>query len=129
MPARVDAVSMLQGLALGLLFTSAASRLKASPARSAGSVLLFRVVTMRADLLIGLTRQEIAALGAGAAVDRVAGRIAAEGQMTAWAYGSRRGTDGTQRLVPRHRVCLLRQDVLMVEAHEAALPVQPPPPA
>ncbi|WP_203074854.1 hypothetical protein [Falsiroseomonas ponticola] len=130
MPARIDTISMLQGLALGLLFTSAASRVSAARARSASnSPSLFRVVTMRGDLLIGLSRQDIAASGTGPEADRLAGRIAAEGSLTAWRYVTRRGADGTTRLAARDRVCLLRQDVLMLEPHASLLPVLPPPPA
>lgn len=128
MPARIDAVSMLQGLTLGLLFTAAIARLTASPARAAAAGLsLFRVVTMRGDVLIGLTRQDVADPDPDA--DRLARRIARDGQVTAWRYAPRRGPDGTTRLAPSGRVCLLRQDVLMLEAHEPTLPVLPPPAA
>ncbi len=128
MPARVDAVSMLQGLALGLLFTTAAARISATRTRAMpGGLSLFRVVTMRGDLLVGLARPDIPGSGTGPEADRLAGRIAAEGQVTAWRYVIRRGTDGAMRLVARDRVCLLRQDVLMLESHEPALPVLPPP--
>lgn len=128
MPARIDAVSMLQGLALGLLFTTAAARISATRARAAtGGLSLFRVVTMRGDMLIGLPRQDIPGSGTGPEADRLAGRIAAEGELTAWRYVVRRGADGTTRLVARDRVCLLRQDVLMLEPHAPAIPVLPPP--
>lgn len=126
MPARIDAVSMLQGLALGLLFTTAASRLGTDRAHAAGGgVVLFRVVTMRGDLLIGVLRQDLA--GSGAEVDRLAARFAQEGQVSAWRYLPRRGADGTTCLAARDQVCLLRQDVLMLEAQAPALPVLPPP--
>lgn len=132
MPARIDTVSMLQGLALGLIFTTAAARFTTPPARAAsGAHSVFRVVTMRGDVLIGLPRQGIAGCGtaqeAALEADRLARLIARDGRITAWRYLPRRGPDGATRLVSSDRVCLMREDVLMLELHESGLPVLPPP--
>lgn len=122
------ATGLLQGLAFGLLLTTATTRLEARPiVLPRNGVRLFRVVTMQEDVLVGLTPEELALLGSGPEVERLARRIATEGQLTAWRYVVARGSDGSMRLVARHRVAVLRQDALMVEPYAAALPVSPPP--
>ena len=122
------AVGLLEGLAVGLLMTTAASRIQARVAMPAeAGVRLFRIVTMREDVLLGLTVAEMAALGTGPEVERVARRIASEGQVTGWRYVAGRGPDGGAQLAARHRIAVLRQDALMVEPYAAVLPVAEPP--
>jgi len=122
------AAGLFQGLAFGLLLTPATTQPEARPMVVTGrGVRLFRVVTMREDVLLGLTPEDLASLGTGPEVERLARRIATEGQVTAWRYVAGRASDGSMRLVARHRVAVLRQDALMVEPYAAALQVLPPP--
>jgi hypothetical protein len=126
-PRRI-AVQLLQGLAAGLLVTAPAASLAPVSALAAETeIRLFRVVTMREDLVLGLTPAELAGLGPGPEVERVARRIATEGQLTAWRYVVGRAPDGSTRLATRHRIAVLKQDALMVEPYVPALPVVPPP--
>jgi hypothetical protein len=81
----------------------------------------------RGEVMIGLTPAELAALGSGPAVERIARRIAEAGQITAWRYGVTRAPDGSTRLATRDRVAVMRQEALMVEPYTPALPVAPPP--
>ena len=55
---------------------------------------LFRIVTMRGDLLVGLTEAALAGLGAGTEAERIARRIATGGQITAWHYEAGPGPKG-----------------------------------
>ena len=87
---------------------------------------LFRIVTMRGDLLVGLTEAELATLGSGPGVERIARRIANFGQITAWRYSTGPGTDGGLALVTHGQVAVLRQDALMVEPCAPRLPVLSP---
>jgi hypothetical protein len=114
--------ALLNGLLL-----AAAMLAPAEAAAQAPEVRLFRVVTIRADVVLGLTPAELAALGPGPEVERIARRIAEAGQFTAWRYLVGRGADGSTRLATRERVAVLRQDALLVEPYVAALPVMPPP--
>jgi hypothetical protein len=93
----------------------------------AAQVRLFRIMTMREDLVVGLMPADIAALGAGPEVDVLARHIAAAGQLTGWRYVVGRAPDGGTRLATRDRVAVLRQNALIVEPYRAALPVLPPP--
>ncbi|WP_270934493.1 hypothetical protein [Falsiroseomonas oryzae] len=90
-------------------------------------VRLFRLVTQRGEIVMGLTPAELAALGTGPEVERIARRIAQEGQVTGWRYVVGRAPDGSTRLATREQVAVLRQEALVVEPYTAALPVAPPP--
>jgi hypothetical protein len=127
MPVRIDAISTLQGLALGLVFTTLFARPGAPVARAEGGPCLFRVVTMRGDLLVGVSRAVLAEAGPGAPAERLARLIDRDGEVTAWRYAPRRAGDGGGRLAAAGRVRLVRQEVLMLEAHEPAVPAMPLP--
>ncbi len=99
----------------------------ALPEAQAVAVRLYRVVTIRGDLLLGLTEPELAALGPGPEAERLARHIVDSGGVVAWRYDSIRSAEGGVRLVAQDRVAVLRQDALLVEAYDTALPVAPPP--
>ena len=97
-------------------------------AAQAPAVLLFRVVSQRDEIIIGLTPAELAALGTGPEAERIGRRLAAEGQVGAWRYMVGRAPDGSTRYAASGRVSILRQDTYRIEPYRAALPVAPPPP-
>ncbi len=107
----------------GLLLLAAAP----AAAQTEPPVRLFRIQLSRGEVTIGLTPAELAALGSGPEVERIARRIAEAGQLTAWRYLVGRGPDGATRFMARERVAVLRQEALMVEPYTATLPVAPPP--
>lgn len=98
----------------------------ARPTRLAPGAVLFRVVTMQLDLVIGLTEDDLSAMGTGQAVDRVARHIATTGQVSAWRYAALRGPEGDSRWVAGDRVAILRQDALLIEPLATPLPILPP---
>lgn len=113
-PRRVAASLPLAGLA---------STASAQPS----AVQLFRIVTPRDEVIIGLTEAELNSLGTGPGVERIARRLVAEGQITAWRYIVGRAPDGSTRLGTTARVAIMRQDSYRIEPYSAALPVAPPP--
>ncbi|MGG5886095.1 hypothetical protein ACLF3G_03075 [Falsiroseomonas sp. HC035] len=127
---RSDASVFLQRMAFALLATMPlimAAPLRPALAQAAVEVRLFRIMTMREDLVLGLMPAELAALGSGPEVDVLARHIVAAGQLTGWRYVVTRASDGGTQLAARDRVAVLRQDALTVEPYRAALPVLPPP--
>ncbi|MCU0984739.1 MAG: hypothetical protein MUC89_07320 [Acetobacteraceae bacterium] len=119
-PRRALVAGILGGLGALALRQPAAGQPAAQP------VLLFRVVGPRDTITIGLTAEELAAWGSGEPVSVLAARLAAAGQVTAWAYAVGRGEDGALAMVSRGRVALLRNDTLRIEPYAAAHPVRPP---
>ncbi|HEV7267646.1 MAG TPA: hypothetical protein VGN83_22490 [Falsiroseomonas sp.] len=117
--ARRSALSLLPALAVP--FARPAAAQGESPVR------LFRLVMQRGEVIIGLTPREMESLGSEPEVERIARRIAAEGQITAWRYTVSRAPDGGTRLATRDKVSVLRQEALMVEPYRPTLPVAPPP--
>ncbi|NKE47975.1 hypothetical protein HB662_24570 [Roseomonas frigidaquae] len=100
-----------------------------APATAPANMRLFRVVTIRGDLVLGLSPAELATLGPGPDLDRLARRIATDGQISGWLYREARGPDGGGRLQTERRVAVQGQDALTLQPHSAAMPVQPPPTA
>ena len=96
-------------------------------AAQAPAVLLFRVVSSRDEVIIGLTPTDLAAFGSGPDVERIARRLVAEGQIGAWRYVVGRAPDGSTRHAAAGRVAILRQDTYRIEPYAPALPVAPPP--
>lgn len=100
----------------------------AAPAglRPASGMRLFHVVTIRGDLVLGLTPTELAGFGPGPDVERLARRIAEEGQVSGWLYGTGRDRDGALFLRAERRVSVLRQDALTLQPHRSSLPILVP---
>ena len=96
-------------------------------AAQAPEVLLFRVVSQRDEIIIGLTPAELEALGTGPEAERIARRLAAEGQVGAWRYVVGRAPDGSTRHAATGRIAILKQDTYRIEPYAPALPVAPPP--
>jgi hypothetical protein len=96
-------------------------------AQASPAVQLFQVRTQRGEVLLGFTPQQLAALGSGPEVERIARRIAEAGQVTAWRYAVGRAPDGSTRLATRDKVAVMRQEAVTVEPYRPALPVVPPP--
>lgn len=93
----------------------------------APAIRLFRVVSQRDDIIIGLTPAELAAMGSGAEAERIGRTLASQGQLGAWRYIVGRAPDGSTRYATTARVSILRQETYRIEPYAPALPVAPPP--
>lgn len=95
-------------------------------AQQAG-VMLFRIVSQHDEVIIGVTPAELAAMGSGPEAERIARKLAADGQVGAWRYVVGRAADGSTRYGATGRIAILRQDTYRIEPYTAAIPVAPPP--
>lgn len=108
----------MSALAAGWIGTAAAQ---------APAVKLFKIIGPRDEVTIGLTEAELAALGSGPEVERIARALVANGQLTAWQYSVGRAPDGSTRFATTRRIAVMRNESLRIEPYTAALPVAPPP--
>ena len=87
------------------------------------AVLLFKIVTVRDEIVIGLSPAQLAALGGGT-VDAV-GRALSRGALTAWQFVVRRRDDGVLEQAPLREVSILGRDRIRVEPYITPLPIVP----
>ena len=78
--------------------------------------MLFKVVTVKDDIVIGLNTAELDRLG-GRDAGVVARALVAKGEMTVWQYGVRRGPNGELQQAPTQKIGLLAHSSLRVEPY------------
>lgn len=85
-----------------------------SEPKSAPAVSLFKIITIRDEVVIGLRAEELVSMGATGpgAVGRA---LKANGELTAWQYSVRKGSDGELEQAPLRRISILAHESLRVE--------------
>ncbi len=91
----------------------------ASVAFAQGAPTLFKIVTAKDEVVIGV---------AGIDLDTLAKRLVADGQITVWQYAVHHGANGDLEQGPLRRIAILRQDTLRIEPYSSPLKVAPLPP-
>jgi hypothetical protein len=95
------------------------------PGTGQQTVLLFKIVTARDEIVIGFSPEQLAALG-GDDVDTV-GRALSRGALTAWQFAVRRRAGGTLEQAPLRQVSILGHDCIRVEPYTTPPPILPIP--
>ena len=90
------------------------------------AVKLFKVITSKDEVLIGLTGDELRALGTGPELDALAKRLATDGQMTVWQYAVRKDQSGSLQQAPLKRIAVFKSDTLRIEPYATPLAVIAP---
>ncbi len=90
------------------------------------SVKLFRIVTAKDEIVIGLTADDVTKLGSGPVLDNLAKSLASQGQMTVWRYAVRKDASGTLQQAPYQRVAVFKTDTLRIEPYATPLPIIAP---
>jgi hypothetical protein len=85
---------------------------------------LFKVVTVKDEIVIGLSADELKAVG-GADAGAVAHALAQKGDMTVWQYNVHRGANGELQLAPTAKIGLIANSSLRVEPYTTPYPVVP----
>jgi hypothetical protein len=106
--------------ALALLVFSAASAAWAEETRTD----LFKVVTVKDEIIIGLSADELKALG-GSDASAVAHALAQKGDLTVWQYNVHRGPNGELQQAPTAKIGLLANSSLRVEPYTTPYAVVP----
>ena len=96
----------------------------AAPAFAQGQVILFKVISVKDEVVIGLNADELAALG-GNDAGAVAKALHATGTLSVWQYATRKAANGDLEQAPRARIGLMAQDSLRVEPYASPLKVLP----
>lgn len=89
----------------------------------ASTPLLFKIVTVRDEVIVAVPPDEASALRPEAAA--IGQALAAKGALTLWQYAPRKGADGALEMAPRAKISVLAHDSLRVEPYTAAVRVVP----
>ncbi|MFL9825792.1 hypothetical protein [Rhodoplanes sp. SY1] len=84
---------------------------------------LFKIVTVKDEIVIGLSDAELDALG-GRDAGTVARALKTRGELTAWQYAVRKAATGELEQAPRQKVGLLAHESLRVEPYPTPLAVR-----
>ncbi len=87
---------------------------------------LFKVVTDKDEIIIGLSSQELQSIGgAERNAGGVARALADKKSLTVWRYSVGRSAGGDLQLAPLHQIGLLASQSLRVEPYSSPLPIVP----
>jgi len=111
---------LLLGIALaGLILESLVSH----PALATDKVSLFKVITAKDEIVIGLTDDELAKMDGGAA--GIAKALVARGSLGVWQYAVRKAASGDLEQAPLRKIGLIAVESLRVEPYATPLKVLP----
>jgi hypothetical protein len=85
---------------------------------------LFKVVTVKDEIVIGLSADELKALG-GSDASAVAHALAQKGDLTVWQYNVHRGPNGEMQQAPTAKIGLLANSSLRVEPYTTPYVIVP----
>jgi hypothetical protein len=112
---------LLLGLvAAGLIMESMLS----APAFAADKVSLFKVITSKDEIVIGLSDDDLAQVD-GKNAGGIAKMLVAKGSISVWQYAVHKSSSGDLEQAPLHKIGLLATDSLRVEPYATPLKVLP----
>ena len=112
----------MKSIANGFVFalTTVVSLAVAGPVRAET---LFKIVTVKDEIVVGLNDAELKDLGGDAG--GIAKAIAAKGSLSLWQYAVTQGKDGERQVAPRGKVGVLANSSLRVEPYKQPFKVLP----
>lgn len=87
---------------------------------------LFKIVTIKDEIIIGLSPEELQAIG-GNDASAVAHALAQKGDLTVWQYNVHRAQNGEMQQAPTARIGLLANASLRVEPYTTPYQIMPHP--
>ncbi|WP_424629798.1 hypothetical protein [Bradyrhizobium sp. SYSU BS000235] len=85
---------------------------------------LFKVITVKDEIVIGFSDVEMRALG-GTDAGAVAHALAQKGDVTVWQYGVRRGPNGEPQQAPTAKIGLISNTSLRIEPYKTPYTIVP----
>ena len=112
---------LLLGLGLALLIMES---VVIQTAFAADKVSLFKIVTAKDEIVIGISDDELAQID-GKNAGGIAKMLVSKGSMSVWQYAVHKSATGDLEQAPLHRIGLLATDALRVEPYATPLKVLP----
>ena len=112
---------LLAGLGLATLIMES---VVIQPAVAADKVSLFKVITQKDEIVIGISDDELAQVD-GRNAGGVARMLVAKGSMSVWQYAVHKSATGDLEQAPLHRIGLIATESLRVEPYASPLKVLP----
>ena len=94
------------------------------PAIAADKVSLFKVITPKDEIVIGLSDDELAQVD-GRDAGGIARMLVAKGSMSVWRYAVHKSVGGDLEQAPLHKVGLIASESLRIEPYASPLRVLP----
>jgi hypothetical protein len=94
------------------------------PALAADKVSLFKVITQKDEIVIGMSDDELAQVD-GRNAGGIAKMLVAKGSMSVWQYAVHKSASGDLEQAPLHKVGLIATESLRVEPYASPLRVLP----
>jgi hypothetical protein len=94
------------------------------PALASDKVSLFKVITQKDEIVIGLSDDELAQVD-GKNAGGIAKMLVAKGSMSVWQYAVHKSASGDLEQAPLHKVGLIAAESLRVEPYASPLKVLP----
>jgi hypothetical protein len=94
------------------------------PALATDKVALFKVVTVRDEIVIGLTEDELAKFE-GKSASGIAKALKSEGTLSVWRYTVRMAGTGDLEQAPAGKIGLMASDSLRIEPYTSPVKVVP----
>jgi hypothetical protein len=94
------------------------------PAFAADKVSLFKVITAKDEIVIGLSDDDLAQLE-GKNAGGIAKMLVSKGSISVWQYAVRKASTGDLEQAPLHKIGLIATDALRVEPYATPLKVVP----
>ena len=85
--------------------------------------MLFKVVTVKDEVIVGLNDAELKEMGGDAA--GIAKALAAKGSLSLWQYGVKQAADGERQMAPVAKIGLLAHNSVRVEPYKQPFKVLP----
>jgi hypothetical protein len=94
------------------------------PAFAADKVSLFKVITAKDEIVIGIAEDELAQME-GRNAGGIAKMLVEKGSMSVWQYAVHKSASGDLEQAPLHKIGLIAKDSLRVEPYATPLKVLP----